>query len=229
MFDIYQRIEGEGGEHDEKKVQDYIHGLMTEFGASPEGKALLESGHELSWPAMMMEYGLGHLGLTPPEMSLPDFDEVVFELFPRKVSTKPESAAEIIEELRAFWQFLQRQYSPPNAAKILEALDDSARNRLSKLLADPSNFGMAKSFIMMGQEAGFDMTTQEGLDRFLIAYNSKLLAGRSPAAFRPNVTPPAGPAFDTGGPPAGQLTPKQRAEKRKANKRHQRARKGHRK
>ena len=37
---------------------------------------------------------------------------------------------------------------------------------------------MAKSFFKMGKDAGFDMTTQEGLDRFMLAYNLGLTKSR---------------------------------------------------
>lgn len=42
------------------------------------------------------------------------------------------------------------------------------------MMNDPSNFGMAKSIFMMGQEAGFDMTTRDGSDAFMLAYNTQL-------------------------------------------------------
>jgi hypothetical protein len=229
MFDIRQSVYDKDGEQDERKVRAYIDGLMQEFAASPEGKGLLEAGKDLGWAGMMMEYGLNHLGVTPAQMSPADFDEVVFELFPRKVSTEPDSAAEIVEELRAFWQFVQRQHGLANAAKMLEILGPSATDKLYRLLADPSNYAMAKSFFMQGKQAGFDMTTQEGLDQFMQVYNSQLLAGRGPPAFPPDLLPPAEPGFDTSGPPAGELTPKQRAEKRKAHKRQRQARKRNRK
>jgi len=39
---------------------------------------------------------------------------------------------------------------------------------------DPARFGMAKSFFMMGQSAGFDMTKQEDMDSFVKLYNAGL-------------------------------------------------------
>ncbi len=61
-------------------------------------------------------------------------------------------------------------------------------------LSDSSNFGMAKSFVMMGQEQGFDMTTQEGMNKFMLAYNASLLAGREAAGeYAPSLAPPPGP------------------------------------
>ena len=223
MFDIHQKVSTRDGELDERKVGDYIEGLMEEFAASPEAKPLVDSEDGIGWAATMMEYALDYLGSTPPRMSLGDFNEVVFDLFPRKVSTDPESAPAIVNELRAFWQFLRRQYGLRNADRILAALGSDAGERLRQKLADPSNYGMAKSFFMLGQQAGFDMTTQEGLNEFMLAYNSGLAARR--------LSPP--PLAETDDflmlPPVNPLSPKQREEKRKARKRQRQARKRNRK
>src|SRR5205823_983078 len=115
---------------------------------------------------IMMEYYFNYLGGALPSMSVRDFNEVVFQLFPRKVSTEPESAATILAELRAFWNFVHRQYGLKSAERILATLDGGAEARLRKELADPSNYGMAKSFFMAGLKAGYDMTTQEGMNAF---------------------------------------------------------------
>lgn len=58
---------------------------------------------------------------------------------------------------------------------------------------DPRNFGMAKSLFTLGQEAGFDMTTQEGLQAFQQHYNQQLQGTGAP--------PPGFPALQglTGG------------------------------
>jgi hypothetical protein len=52
--------------------------------------------------------------------------------------------------------------------------------RLRKKLADPRNYGMAKSFFMAGSEAGYDMATQKGLDQFMEVYNRQLQGGMGP-------------------------------------------------
>jgi hypothetical protein len=229
VFDIRQQVTNRSGEPDERKVEGYIEGLLQEFVESPEAKPLLDSDEGLGgWAEMMMDYGVSYCGVTPAKMTPADFNEVLFELFPRKVSTPPESAPAIVKELRAFWQFVQRQYGLGNAGKILAALGDSAAERLRKELADPSNYGMAKSFFMMGQEAGFDMTTQAGLDQFMLAYNSRLL-GNPDLAMPPAFEPDFDPEEDDFLPLPSRPTPKERAEKRKARKRQRQARKRHRK
>ena len=42
-----------------------------------------------------------------------------------------------------------------------------------------SKFGMAKSFMTMGQSAGFDMTDQEDMNRFMQLYNANFLSGEA--------------------------------------------------
>ena len=185
MFDVHQSIFDEHGEQDSERADDYIHSLMDEFADSPEADPIFEEIGDIGWAASMMEFCINYIGEPPPEMSLIDFEEVVFELFPRKVSVDPEAAPEIIKELTAFWKFLDRQYDLPNAKQILSTLDESAAERLEQELSNPSNFGMAKSFVMGGKEAGFDMTSQAGLDQFMLAFNSSLLGGgptEAPAA-----------------------------------------------
>jgi hypothetical protein len=68
----------------------------------------------------------------------------------------------------------------------LRVLGKSAASRLAKEMSDPRNFGLAKSFVMMGQAEGFDLSTREGVDAW--AQTSKARqAGLSGAS-----TPPKG-------------------------------------
>jgi hypothetical protein len=131
----------------------------------------------------MIHYAIAYPGVTPPTMTSNDLEEVVFSLFPRKVITETGDAAEIIQELRAFWQFLQRVYQLPQARLMLERLTPQAARGLERELQDPANFGMAKSFVLMGKEAGFDMESPEGMRAWVEAYNATV-APRMAAASR---------------------------------------------
>ncbi len=223
MFDIHQTIYDNDGEIDYERVGKYIDGLMREFVASAEAQPVFDQYGDSGYSAMMMQYAIDYMGATPPEMSLADFNEVVFELFPRKVSTEAESAPLIVAELRAFWSFLQRQYRLADATKIVASLTDAAVKRLEKELANPANYGMAKSFFMRGIQAGFDMTTQKGIDEFTAVYNSGLASG---GAREIEDIPLAPPIWEL---PPSPLSPKQRAEKRKKHKAQRQARKRNRK
>jgi hypothetical protein len=222
MFDIHQTILRDD-EADEDRVQEYIEGLSAAFAASPEAQAVYQEHGDQGWTSFMLEYAINHLGVTPPEMTVRDLQEILFDLFPRKVSTEPESAPGIIAELRALWTFLHRQYGLTNAPKILGVLTDGAVRRLQGELANPANYGMAKSMFMLGQRSGFDMTTQEGLDEFMAFYNSRLAGGLPPdlgGAF------PLPPFPDL---PPSPLSHKEREKKRKQRKAQRQARKRNRK
>ena len=177
-FNIHQSVFSRDGEYLEKAAMRYREQLLQLFEQSPEWKALEEEDAQSGgWADMMMEYGMGYPGVTPAQMSAADLREVLFELFPRKVSALPEVAPEVIRELRAFWQFLQREFHLENAAACLKVLDDKAAERLEKEMGNPANFGIAKSMVMMGMARGFDMQSQEGIEEWMATYNAEIAAG----------------------------------------------------
>ena len=53
----------------------------------------------------MIHYAITYPSVTPPTMTMGDLEEVLYDLFPRKVITERGDGAEIIQELRAFWRF----------------------------------------------------------------------------------------------------------------------------
>ncbi len=178
MFDLHTSIlDSEYGEElDEGRLEEYIHKVMAEFEKSPEAEAIMtEFDTSPCWPATYMHYAAQYFGATPATVTPGETVEILFEIFPRKVSVEPDAAQEIVAELRAFWQFLKRTHSLEQADTILELLTDEDADRLEADLADPGNFGMAKSMFMAGTDAGFDMTNQAGLDRFMLAYNAAQL------------------------------------------------------
>ena len=222
MFDINQAIEGEYGEADEELFGEYLDGLIEEFARSPEAQPLLTADEGLGWAEMALEYAFNHIGCTPPKMTLRDFNEVLFSIMPRKVSVEADRAGAIIAELRAFWSFVVRQYGLENAKAILASLDDRAADRLHRELANPANFGMAKSFVMMGSKAGFDMTTQEGMAAFQAAYNASLhggLPGGHPVSQQPDLTRPVHEQRDSD---AIKKKRKEKRRQREAKKRNRR-------
>jgi hypothetical protein len=63
-------------------------------------------------------------------------------------------------------------YRLPQARQMLARLTPQAARRLERELQEPANFGMAKSFVLMGKEAGFDMESPEGMRAWVKAYNA---------------------------------------------------------
>jgi hypothetical protein len=171
-FDINEPVFDEQGTYLEEAALRYEHALMEQFAASPEGQAIKEMGTELGWAQAMIHYAINYPGVTPPTMTANDLEEVIYDLFPRKVIAERGDGAEIIQELRAFWHFLQRVYQLPQADQMLARLTPQAARRLEREMQEPANFGMAKSFIMMGKKAGFDMESPEGMQAWVEAYTA---------------------------------------------------------
>lgn len=179
MFDFHQPTLDPDGEYDDGRVQEYIEGLMAAFAASEEAQRLPPD--RANWVHPLLSFGFNYVGVSPAGMTRGDYEEVLFELFPRKVSTDSDQAESIIVEHRAFWTFAARQYAAANAATMLAVLNAGAVDRLRNALSNPANFGMAKSMFMTGSQGGFDMTTEEGLAAFTAAYNARLQTGSKPS------------------------------------------------
>jgi hypothetical protein len=173
-FDINEAVFDEQGTYLEEKAVPYEQALMDQFAASPEGQAILQRGTELGWAGAMIHYAISYLAVTPATMTPSELEEVVFGLFPRKVITERGDGAEIIQELRAFWHFGARVYQLPQAKQMLARLTPQAARHLERELQEPTNFGMAKSFVLMGQEAGFDIESPEGMRAWVEAYNASV-------------------------------------------------------
>ncbi|MCI0642462.1 MAG: hypothetical protein L0Y72_15375 [Gemmataceae bacterium] len=184
MFDIHQSVFDEHNDWDDDRVAAYVNGLVEEFARSSEGEALTKERAESGlWAGYLIEFYFQYVDGKFAEITSGDLEEIVFSVFPRKVATEPENAAEIISELRAFWTFLSLQYQLPQASEMLALLDDRAVETLRDRLADPGLFGMAKSFFMLGDAAGFDMTTQEGLNEL-----TDILNGFSPGSIAAGIS-----------------------------------------
>jgi hypothetical protein len=160
-------------------LEEYVADLVEEFVEAPEGKAYLAAHPEMaeyvgSWIDQLLYFGYAYLSVTLPRMTKTNVEIIVTQLFPQKVSLlDPDEADTTIPELIAFWEFLKRQYKHRNASKILDFLK-KIQPTFKELMNDSSKFGMAKSFFTAGLSAGFDMTSEEGLQAFQAQYNQNL-------------------------------------------------------
>ncbi len=207
-FDIHQ-LDGVAPDSDgaEAALEEYQNALLQRFSESPEGQERLQAARKMGfWAAQLMYYGYQYEGSVISQMSVGEVRTVVADLFPRKISLRsPEEADDAIPELTAFWKYLQREFHLPHADAILDFLRE-VQPDFPAMMNDPANFGMAKSFFTIGQAAGFDMTTQAGLNAFMLAYNSSLLARRTQTPARTEARPqpePLMPKFSFFDPPSG--------------------------
>ncbi len=145
------------------------------FSKSKEAKQVVDSFGELRWLQMFLEFGIRYRGEIVDAMTLTSVEKFVFDYTVRKVSTQPDSAASIILELTKFWEYVDRVYDLSSAKPIIEWLNtDGLADQLRVELVDPANFDMAKSFVMSGIAAGYDMSSQQDVHEFMAAFNTIL-------------------------------------------------------
>jgi len=176
--------------------------LLEHFADCAEAKEL-ESLHAAG---LVLHYAAEQIGMTAASLGPAELAEIVFEIIPRKVAIEAREAQGIVAELRAFYRFLQREFALAQAEPCLRVLGGDAATRLEEALSDPRNFGMAKSMVMAGREAGADVETEEGLRAWMRSLQSNPLP--------PSFELPASAARARPRPPA--LSAKARKAQRKA-------------
>jgi hypothetical protein len=194
-------------EIDDERRQELEYELVRRFVASPEAKALtnVQACH---W---VMDFAANYFGATIATLRPAELREIVFEIIPRKVSIEASEAQWIIEENRAFYAFLERELGLEQADGCLRVLGGDAVRKLEAALSDPRNFGMAKSLVMAGHQAGFDMQSKKGIEAWMREVQTKPLP---PSVRIPSLDRPPRPAD----PAAARATRNQRKAARKARK-----------
>jgi hypothetical protein len=180
------KLENDGEDADDERKAELDDELIKRFVASDEAKGRGEA----VWCRQVLDLAWNYVGATAASLDAGALDEVLFTYLPRKVMVDASDARAIVEECRAFFGFVAREFSHRPARACLRLLDDEAVDDLEEALADDDSFGMAKSFVMAGSEAGFDMSTQEGIDEWL-RVNRKALDATRESLPRPPREKPA--------------------------------------
>ena len=162
-------------EEADEELKKYIDPLLEQFCASPERKEYLPTDLDVGfWPAEFIYYGFRYVGVTLPCIEIVDVEEIITDLFPRKIILdSPEQADNAIPELLAFWNFLKREFKLQNADNILKYLSE-IKLEFKNIMYDSSRFSFSKSFMNAGQEAGFDMTKESDCAEFTALYNASV-------------------------------------------------------
>ncbi|MGW2223757.1 hypothetical protein ACWCSD_52980, partial [Nonomuraea sp. NPDC001684] len=105
---------------------------------------------------LLCDYASDYLNVNELRDFTPEtFDELLLSIYPRKVIAPPESAPETVAAARTLVDYLGEagHASPATVAGMRARLDDIGP-RMPEALADPANFGMAKSlFSSIGPES----------------------------------------------------------------------------
>lgn len=156
----------------EPMLDDYIHGAIQAFVDSEVGQEYVQTHPEGGdWIGTFIEMAYLYGEHKLPKMTKGDVQEVMEYILPRKLTLlDPSETGDAIDELVAFWTFLDREYKFRSARAIIKYLR-SIEDQFPRWMFDPSQGGIAKNFMMQGMEAGYDMTSEEGMRAFQAVYN----------------------------------------------------------
>ncbi|ASJ70682.1 hypothetical protein [Granulosicoccus antarcticus] len=154
--------------------------LGRRFAHSPEASELMEG--TWYWQTFA-HWAVSHIGSTVASLDASGLEEVVFDIVPRKVSADVDYARPFIESLRAFYRWLEREYSLPQASACLARLNaPESVERLEALMADSTNFSRTKVMVMQARARGIDPSTPEGAMQMQAEYNARIADMQSPLA-----------------------------------------------
>jgi hypothetical protein len=92
-----------------------------------------------------------------------------------KVVGKPEDLDRVIPELEAFCDFAKRAFGLARAATWKREIQNQA-GTFRRAVRDPRHWGMAKSMMMQGLARGYDLSTEEGINRWMLTLQTEQLA-----------------------------------------------------
>lgn len=162
-------------EIDEAAADSYVEELSERFAESPEGAALVANGVVPGeYLDLFLDYALRYVGVNPAEMDARDVRETL-QVMAEKVTAKPQDLDRAIPELEAFCGFVGRAFGFEKAAAWKRAIQDYAPE-FRRAIRDPRHWGMAKSLMMEGLARGYDLSTEEGINRWFLTKQAEQIA-----------------------------------------------------
>jgi hypothetical protein len=128
-----------------------------------------------------------YLGIErPADLGQGDLEELLLRVYPRKITVlDPADTEDTIPALRDFLAYLGGSGEmAEGTVRRLERELDRIAPRFADAVMDPSNWGMARSFVQAMAADGVDLDDQAAVDRWIAAYNTRV--------------DPAGGVFDPG-------------------------------
>lgn len=176
-------------EPDQGAADAYFERAHATFSRSPEAQQVVERNGRLHWYNKLLSYGVICCYEIVDRMTADTHADFLRDA----MRFTNWNLAEIIDELKLFWQYLKRVYRLPQAESILQWLAaEDLIDEVKQEAAFATQFDAAKSEVITMVENGrFDMSTDEGLADFLVEFTRPRNLG--PPQNRPDLIPAAEP------------------------------------
>ncbi|RKS77484.1 hypothetical protein CLV35_1170 [Motilibacter peucedani] len=187
------------GPDDEKAFYAACDDIVDAFEQTP-------AGDEFSWVARtILELKFTYLGGDLTTWSVDDVEQILLDIYPRKVSIEPGDERDILDGFAALLQYLE-------AIGIVGSLDprlvpgiQRSLHEFTAAMADRSRWGMAKSLMAEADDEGVDVQDSAALQAFIDNINARSWEERG-RIFGLDRTAPEPPLWG-GGPMPGAAVP----------------------
>lgn len=179
-FDIYQPLFDDAGYFLEDDVEKFRETLLQKFASSIEGQAFLK-GDEVDWADLFLDIVIQRVGMQLPYVYADVMRDIFYYIIPAKVVIDPKDVPIMIEELKAFFQFLKREFSLPNADSCLKVLNQkNLIKRITTELNNPANHSPTKNILMEMLDADVDIDDEQQVSTFIEGYNASIAEAMKP-------------------------------------------------
>lgn len=169
---------------EDDELAERIEPLLDEFLASPEAAGSPHADAFGGWVFDLIRLGMDYGYGIPVLWDAGQVTEIVTELLPRKLTIDDASEAETaVPAFRSFFRWASRIVPVPQAEEIDAVLARVERD-FPRMMMDLALAGPAKSFVLAGRAAGFDMDSEEGLHAFQERWNAQHALPRPDASQR---------------------------------------------
>jgi hypothetical protein len=173
--------------YSEEKVSDYEGGeqradeltrrFMQSQSASDLDAGLFEDAGFIVY--RILNFAWDYVGSSPEELDKYTLEEVLLDVFPRKVTAGRDLFEKIAPVTECFLEWLESEGILADTARLIRAV----RGWKDAIVADamsPQNWGMAKSFAMRAMSDGMDLLDEEAMDRYIDDYNRIIMERNLP-------------------------------------------------
>lgn len=173
-FDINQYFFDKEGYFLEEEAEQYRDTLLKNFAASSEGRTFLK-GSDVNWADLFLDVVIWRMGLTLDFLYTDTMREIFYDIIPASVIIDPKAVPAVIEELKAFFQFLKREYSLRNADTCLKVLNQkNLVKRFTDALENSANHSPTKIILTQMMDEGIDITDEGQVAGFIEQYNANI-------------------------------------------------------
>ncbi len=118
----------------------------------------------------MLEYALVYVGSSPEELDECTLEEVLLEVFPRKITAERDLFEKVVPVTEVFLRWLESEGILADTSSLVETIRGWADTIVANGM-NPQYWGMAKSFMMQAGADGVDMQDEQAMQRYIAEHN----------------------------------------------------------